>query len=99
MKPNGGGEPTGDIRSLIEKKFTTFENFKNEFSNQSISHFGSGWIWLVQKDNNQLEIMQGHDANNPIKNGDIPLLTIDVWEHAYYLDKQNARPEYIKSIN
>lgn len=99
MNPTAGGMPEGEIRTLIEKSFGSFEKFKTEFSNKGAAHFGSGWIWLIKNDSNKLAICEGHDAMNPIKSGcGIPLLTMDVWEHAYYIDTRNARPEYIKSI-
>jgi len=95
MKPRGGGEPTGALAEVIQKNFGSFGDFKEKFSSAAATLFGSGWTWLIKKDNGSLEIVQESNAGNPLKNGATPLLTCDVWEHAYYLDKQNARPEYI----
>jgi len=95
MKPRGGGGPTGALAEVIQKNFGSFGDFKEKFSSAAATLFGSGWTWLIKKDNGSLEIVQESNAGNPLKNGATPLLTCDVWEHAYYLDKQNARPEYI----
>jgi Fe-Mn family superoxide dismutase len=97
MKPNGGGAPSGPIKDLIEKSFGSFEAFKDTFTTTALNHFGSGWVWLVEKDG-EAKIWEGHDAMNPLKDGaGTPLLTVDVWEHAYYVDKQNRRPDYMAS--
>jgi superoxide dismutase, Fe-Mn family len=95
MKPKGGGEPTGAFADSIAKDFGSFAGFKEKFSAASATLFGSGWAWLVKKPDGTLEITQESNAGNPLKSGLTPLLTCDVWEHAYYLDKQNLRPNYI----
>ncbi|GAW81795.1 superoxide dismutase [Fe] [Plasmodium gonderi] len=92
----GGGMPYGEIKDKIEDSFNSFENFKEIFLKEATGHFGSGWIWLIMKDK-KLKIYQGHDADNPIKNNvGRPILTLDVWEHAYYVDYKNARADYVK---
>jgi Fe-Mn family superoxide dismutase len=95
LKPQGGGEPAGALSDLIEKNFGSFGDFKEKFSKAGATLFGSGWAWLIVKENGALEIVQESNAGNPLRNGAKPILTLDVWEHAYYLDKQNARPDYI----
>lgn len=98
MKPGGGGNPTGKIAEAIDKEFGSFEKFKEEFSNAAAGLFGSGWAWLVQKTDGSLGIVQESNAGNPLRVGLKPILTIDVWEHAYYLDYQNKRPDYIQAF-
>lgn len=99
MSANGGGQPTGALMQQIEKSFGSFENFANEFRNAGISQFGSGWVWLVwNKNNNRLEISKTANAETPLTSANIPLLTADVWEHAYYLDYQNKRPDYLDAF-
>jgi len=95
MKPKGGGEPSGALADAINRNFGSFSAFKEKFSNAAATLFGSGWTWLVKKPDGTLEITQESNAGNPIRSGLTPLLTCDVWEHAYYLDKQNLRPNYI----
>jgi len=95
LKPAGGEEPKGRLAVLINRDFESFENFKTKFSAACATLFGSGWAWLVQTSEGKLEIIQESNAGNPIKKGLKPLLTCDVWEHAYYLDYQNKRPDYI----
>jgi Fe-Mn family superoxide dismutase len=95
MKPQGGGEPTGTLSAAIIKNFGSFAEFREKFSAAAATLFGSGWAWLVKKEDGSLEIVQESNAGNPMKHGVKPLLTCDVWEHAYYLDKQNVRPDYI----
>jgi Fe-Mn family superoxide dismutase len=95
MKPKGGGEPTGKLADAVVKNFGSFTEFKEKFSTAAATLFGSGWAWLVKKPDGSLVITQESNAGNPLKTGDQPLLTCDVWEHAYYLDKQNLRPGYI----
>ena len=94
MKPNGGGEPTADIKREIEKYFSTFDNFQSELSKAAISRFGSGYGWLVEH-NGKLEVLSTANQNTPLAAGKNPLLIIDVWEHAYYLKYQNRRPEFV----
>lgn len=95
LKPNGGGEPTGKLAEAITKQFGSFGDFRDQFSKAAATLFGSGWAWLIRKEDGTLGIVQESNAGNPLRNGATPLLTCDVWEHAYYLDKQNARPDYI----
>ncbi len=95
LKPQGGGEPTGPLADALLKSFGSFGEFKEKFSNAAATLFGSGWAWLIKNDDGTLGIVQESNAGNPLKNGATPLLTCDVWEHAYYLDKQNVRPDYI----
>jgi Fe-Mn family superoxide dismutase len=97
MKPGGGGPPSGAIAERIASTFGTYEKFAEEFKNVGTSQFGSGWAWLVLKDNH-LEIMKTSNADTPLAHGLKPLLTVDVWEHAYYLDYQNRRPDYLSSF-
>lgn len=88
--------PEGKIKALLDQNFGSFEDFKAKFTQTGIALFGSGWIWLV-KENEKLEIISAQNAENPLKNNKYPLLTMDVWEHAYYLDTQNARAKYIEN--
>ena len=95
FSPNGGGEPKGELAEAINKTFGSFDAFKDEFSKAAATLFGAGWAWLVKKDDGSLEIVKESNAGNPLRSGVTPILTCDVWEHAYYLDKQNKRPDYI----
>jgi Fe-Mn family superoxide dismutase len=95
MKANGGGEPTGKLKSAIESSFGSFKDFKEAFSKASLGAFGSAWVWLVDKGDNKLEIVSTSNADTPITMGQKPLITLDVWEHAYYIDYQNKRADYI----
>jgi len=97
MGPRGGKEPTGKNAAAITASFGSFEEFKKQFSAVAAGHFGSGWAWLVRDDNNKLEILGTHDAGNPLTQGKTPVLTCDVWEHAYYIDYRNNRAKYIES--
>lgn len=97
LSPKGGGEPSGAIADAINKAFGSFGDFKNEFSAAAGGHFGSGWAWLVKDDGGNLAIVDTHDAGNPLTAGKSPILTCDVWEHAYYIDYRNARPSYIEA--
>lgn len=94
MKPNGGGKPSGNLASKIDADFGSFDNFTKALTNAGLTQFGSGWAWLVLK-NGKLDIMKTPNADTPIAHGIKPLLTVDVWEHAYYLDYQNARGDYL----
>jgi len=96
MSPSGGGEPTGAIADAIKKSFGSFADFKERFSASAVGHFASGWAWLV-KDGDKLEVVDLHDAGNPLTMGKKPILTCDVWEHAYYVDYRNARPKYVEA--
>ena len=100
IKPSGGGTPSGKIAELINQKFGNFENFTSEFKNAAMTQFGSGWAWLVLNTDGTLDISKTANADTPLTFDCVPLLTVDVWEHAYYLDYQNKRPEYLdKYIN
>ena len=94
MRPNGGGRPTGNIADLINGSFNSLENFIEEFKKAGATQFGSGWAWLILE-NGQLKITKTANADSPLAHGQKPLLTVDVWEHAYYLDYQNRRPDYL----
>ncbi len=95
---NGGGEPKGALAEAIKRDFGSFEAFKDAFSKAAVGLFGSGWAWLVKKSDGKLAIMQESNAGNPLKTGSVPLLTFDVWEHAYYLDYQNRRADYVAAL-
>ena len=97
MKPNGGGAPTGDLASAIDRDFGSLDKFKEEFSNAAATQFGSGWAWLVL-DGGKLSVMKTANADLPMKHGKKAILTIDVWEHAYYIDHRNARPKFIETF-
>jgi Fe-Mn family superoxide dismutase len=94
MKPGGGGVPSGAIAEKINSDFGSYDAFVEQFKNAGVTQFGSGWAWLVLKDG-RLEIMKTLNADTPLAHGLKPLLTMDVWEHAYYLDYQNRRPDYL----
>lgn len=97
MKPNGGGRPTGELAEAIVRDFGSFERFREEFANAAATQFGSGWAWLVlEKD--KLAVTKTGNADLPMKHGQKALLTLDVWEHAYYVDFRNARPKYIETF-
>jgi Fe-Mn family superoxide dismutase len=98
FSPGGGGEPNGALASAIDKSFGSFTQFKEQFSQAAATVFGSGWAWLVKHPDGSLEIIKESNAGNPLRNGLKPILTCDVWEHAYYLDYQNKRPDYIQSF-
>ncbi len=97
MSPNGGGAPSGELAAAIDASFGSYEAFREKFTADAVGNFGSGWTWLV-KDGAGVAIVKTDDADTPIKHGQTPLLTIDVWEHAYYLDYQNARPAYVAAF-
>lgn len=98
MKPNGGGLPTGVLADAIVKSFGSFDQFKEKFSTAAATLFGSGWAWLVKNPDGTLGIVQESNAGNPLRNGLTPLMTCDVWEHAYYIDQQNKRPDYVAAF-
>lgn len=98
LAPNAGGDANGKIAEAINAKWGSFEAFKEEFSAKAATLFGSGWNWLVKNKNGELEIVQTSNAGCPLTDGYTPLLTCDVWEHAYYLDQQNKRPDYIAAF-
>lgn len=95
LSPQGGGQPSGKLAEAIERDFGSFEAFREKFSAAAALLFGSGWAWLAKTPEGKLEIIQESNAGNPLRYGKTPLLTCDVWEHAYYLDKQNRRADYI----
>jgi len=98
MAPDGGGEPTGALLNAIKSDFGSFEAFKEQFSKAAATLFGSGWAWLVKSPSGKLEIVQESNAGNPLRSGKEPIMTCDVWEHAYYIDKRNLRPAYIEDF-
>ena len=97
MCPKGGGKPHGSLMTDIKNSFGGYENFRKEFKEAALSLFGSGWVWLIKKDEHLLAIMKTSNADNPIAHDLEPILTIDVWEHAYYLDYQNKRADFIEA--
>lgn len=98
MKPNGGGEPSGELKKKIDRDFGSYDKFKTEFTTAATSQFGSGWAWLAEdKNNGKLVVMKTSNGDNPIAHGLIPIIGLDVWEHAYYLDYQNRRADYINN--
>jgi Fe-Mn family superoxide dismutase len=97
MTPNGGGKPSGELATAIERDFGSFESWKQRFAEAANGEFGSGWAWLVAEPGGRLRVIATDDAENPIRSGNgKPLLTLDVWEHAYYLDYQNERDRYVR---
>ena len=98
LSPNGGGEPTGALADAINAKFGSFEQFKKDFSDACVTNFGSGWTWLVKNASGELEIVKTSNAGCPLTDGLSPLMTCDVWEHAYYIDYRNARPSYVEAF-
>ena len=102
LSPNGGETPNGKLLNSIDQHFQSFENFKNEFSKAAATRFGSGWAWLCVHENGKLEICSTANQDNPLMPGigcdGFPILAIDVWEHAYYLNYQNRRPDYINAF-
>lgn len=98
LSPSGGGEPTGALADAINAKFGSFEEFKNSFTADCVGNFGSGWTWLVKNAAGELEIMKTSNAGCPLTEGVTPLMTCDVWEHAYYIDYRNARPDYVAAF-
>lgn len=98
LSPNGGGEPTAKLADEINKAFGSFAEFKEKFSTAAATQFGSGWAWLVQKSDGSLDIVKTANAGCPLTDGVKPLLTCDVWEHAYYVDYRNARPKYVEAF-
>ena len=98
LSPNGGGRPGGRLAEAIGRAFGSFEAFKADFDKSAIGNFGSGWTWLVQRADGSLGIVNTSNAATPITGSDRPLLTVDVWEHAYYIDYRNARPKYLDAF-
>ena len=97
LKPKGGGQPTGAIAAAIKESFGEYATFRKEFTDAAISQFGSGWAWLV-KDGGKLKIVKTPNAETPLTTAAKPLITCDVWEHAYYIDYRNARPKYLETF-
>ena len=99
LSPNGGGEPTGAIADAINAAFGSFEDFKAKFNDMAVNNFGSSWTWLVKKADGSLDIVNTSNAGTPItEDGVTPLLTVDLWEHAYYIDYRNLRPKYLEGF-
>ncbi len=98
LSPKGGGAPTGAVAEAITQSFGSFEAFQTAFQNEAINHFGSGWAWLVKDASGALKITSTHDADTPMVHGHTALLTVDVWEHAYYIDHRNARPAFLAAF-
>ena len=98
LAPNGGGEPTGDVAAALNQVAGSFAAFKEQFSQAATSLFGSGWTWLVKDSGGAITIANMANAGNPLRDGHTPLLTLDVWEHAYYIDYRNARPNYVNAF-
>ncbi len=98
MSPDGGGQPKGTLATAIDEKFGSFDDFKKRFIESASTNFGSGWTWLVKNNKGALEVLNTSNADNPMTKDKFPLLTCDVWEHAYYIDYRNARPKYIEGF-
>ncbi len=98
LSPNGGGEPEGGLANAINRTFGSFEEFKEAFTKCAVTTFGSGWAWLVKNADGSLELVSTSNAGCPLTEGQTPLLTCDVWEHAYYIDYRNARPKYLEAF-
>jgi superoxide dismutase, Fe-Mn family len=97
MSPDGGGAPTGELAEAINEKFGSFDAFKEKLSNAAVNQFGSGWGWLVVKGDGSLDVYGLPNQDSPFMSGDTPILGVDVWEHAYYLNYQNRRPDYVSA--
>ncbi|MFN3616666.1 MAG: superoxide dismutase [Fe] [Aquabacterium sp.] len=98
MKPNGGGAPSGKLADAINAKFGSYDAFKEAFTKSAVGNFGSGWTFLVKKADGSVDIVNMGPAGTPLTTGDTALLTIDVWEHAYYIDYRNARPKFVETF-
>ena len=98
LSPNGGGEPTGDVADAINKAFGSFAEFQEKFNDKAVNNFGSSWTWLVKNADGSLEIVNTSNAGTPMTDNQIALLTVDLWEHAYYIDFRNARPKYLDAF-
>jgi Fe-Mn family superoxide dismutase len=98
LSPNGGNEPAGALADAINAAFGSFADFKEKFTTSCVTNFGSGWTWLVKNSDGSLEIVNTSNAANPMTDGKTPIMTCDVWEHAYYIDYRNARPKYLEAF-
>ncbi len=98
LSPDGGGEPSGAIAEAIKKQFGSFDDFKDKFTEAATTLFGSGWVWLIKNDDGSLEISKMSNAGTPLAEGKTAVLTCDVWEHAFYIDYRNAKPDYMKAF-
>jgi len=98
LKPGGGGKPEEDLLTVIESAFDSYDGFRDQFAEAANGEFGSGWAWLVKDAAGRLQIRSSSDADNPLRRGYVPLLTLDVWEHAYYVDYRNERGRYVESF-
>jgi superoxide dismutase len=98
MKPGGGGKPAGAIAAAIDKKWGSYDAFKEAFTKSAVGNFGSGWTWLVKKADGSVDIVNMGPAGTPLTTGDKALLTVDVWEHAYYIDCRNLRPKFVETF-
>ncbi len=98
LKPHGGGQPTGELLAAINKKFGSFEDFRVKFAEAAMTQFGSGWAWLVKLPDGSVDVMKTPNAENPMTSGKVPLLTCDVWEHAYYIDYRNRRADFVEAF-
>ena len=98
LSPNGGGEPTGELAAAITKAFGSFAEFQTQFNDKAVNNFGSSWTWLVKNTDGSLEIVNTSNAATPITGDQTPLITVDLWEHAYYIDYRNVRPNYLNGF-
>jgi len=98
LSPNGGGEPTGGLANAINRTFGSFAEFKEQFTKCAVTTFGSGWAWLVKNADGSLQLVSTSNAGCPLTEGQTPLMTCDVWEHAYYIDYRNTRPKYLEAF-
>ena len=98
LSPKGGGKPEGKLLDAIDKSFGSFDEFKDKFTKSAITNFGSGWTWLVQNRDSSLDLLNTSNAGTALTSGKTALLTCDVWEHAYYVDYRNARPQYVEAF-
>lgn len=98
MSPEGGGAPEGPLAEAVDKTFGSFDQFKEKFKSAAASHFGSGWVWLVKSNDGKLQVISTPNAQNPMREGATPLLTCDVWEHAFYIDYRNDKGKYVDNF-
>ncbi|MFT6656800.1 MAG: Fe-Mn family superoxide dismutase, partial [Marinomonas primoryensis] len=98
LSPNGGGEPTGALADAINAKWGSFAEFQTAFNDKAVNNFGSSWTWLVKNTDGSIEIVNTSNAGTPMTNGQTAVITVDLWEHAYYIDYRNVRPDYLKGF-